>query len=319
MYTPVTADIVAEVFQWSTDTESTPPTTMTQLYTAFTCKLLMQHLSSHKEDSSKSGKIRSLEEVPADMKGRLLETCRLAWEGIVEQQLTFCSDVVGGDTLGLMHGVRELYGGEDGQLSYHFIHLTLHEFLSAYHITQLPPDKQEQVIREHVRTGHLNRVVRFYFGLTKPNHFTTGMILENLSDGATACPWLFEGGGVETVNEELRAVRVESSYSWSPLDYYVVGHSVAHYQFQWELDCSNASMGDEEMEMLSRGIASSTRNTLEGAVPTLKEQCMSDIMSALLKWKSLKPHQLQMRLHWYVTARDKRCIMNNFEAFAVSH
>ena len=137
MHTPVTADIVAEVFQWSRDTESTPPTTMTQLYTAFTCKLLMQHLSSHKEEGSKSGKIRSLEEVPADMKGRLLEMCRLAWKGIVEQQLTFSSDVVGGDTLGLMQGVRELYGGEDSQLSYHFIHLTLQEFLSAYHIAQL--------------------------------------------------------------------------------------------------------------------------------------------------------------------------------------
>ena len=66
-------------------------------YTAFTCKLLMQHLSSCKEGGSKSGKIGSLEEVPADMKERLLEMCRLAWEGIVEQQLTFSSDVVGGD------------------------------------------------------------------------------------------------------------------------------------------------------------------------------------------------------------------------------
>ena len=226
---------------------------MTQLYTAFTCKLLMQHLSSR----NISGNIRSLKEVPADMKGRLLEMCRLAWEGIVEQQLTFSSDVVGGDTLGLM---QELYGGEDGQLSYHFIHLTLQEFLSAYHITQLSLDKREQVIREHVKTGHLNRVVRFYFGLTKPNHFTTGMISEHLSDGATAYHWLFEAGDVETFTEELvpeRAVRVESSYSWSPLDYYVVGHSVAHYQFQWELNCSYASMGDEGMEMLSRGMASS--------------------------------------------------------------
>ena len=269
MHTPVTADIVAEVFQWSRNTKSTLPTTMTQLYTAFTCNLLIQHLFSHKEEGSKSEKIRSLEEVPADMKGRLLETCRLAWEGIVEQQLTFSSDVVGGDTLGLMHGVRELYGGEDGQLSYHFIHLTLQEFLSAYHITQLPLDKQEQVIREHVRTGHLNRVVRFYFGLTKPNHFTTGMISEHLSDGATAYHWLFEAGDVETFTEELgseRAVWVMPSYSWSPLDYYVVGHSIAHNQFQWKLDCFNASMGDEGMEMLSRGMASCDKDAWNGKI-----------------------------------------------------
>ena len=36
------------------------------------------------------------------------------------------SDVVGGDTLGLMHAVRELYGEMDSQVSYHFIHLTPH-------------------------------------------------------------------------------------------------------------------------------------------------------------------------------------------------
>ena len=272
MHTPVTADIVAEVFQWSRDTESTPPATMTQLYTAFTCKLLLQHLSSHKEEGSKSEKITSLEEIPADMKGRLLEMCRLAWEGIVEQQLTFNSDVVGGDTLGLMHGVRELYGGEDGQLSYHFIHVTLQEFLSAYHITQLPPEKQEQVIREHVRTGHLNRVVRFYFGLTKPNHFTAKMISKHLHnrDESTAYHWLFEVGDVKTATDVLGfiwSVHVRPSYNWSPLDYYMLGHSVARYQLHWKLDCRHTHLiRGEEMEMLSKGMASSTRGEWKGKI-----------------------------------------------------
>ena len=224
MHTPVTADIVAEVFQWSQDIESPPPTTLTQLYTAFTCKLLSQNLSSRKAEGRKSWKIRSLEEVPADVKEGLLEMCRQAWEGVVEQQLTFGSDVVGGDTLGLMDGVRELYGGEDGQLSYHFIHLTLQEFLSAYHITQLPQEKQEQIICKHVDTGHLNMVVRFYFGLTKPNHFTSQMISECLSDydKTTTYYWMFECGGMETITEELREVSVGQSYWWKPLDYHVL-------------------------------------------------------------------------------------------------
>ena len=37
MHTHVTADIIVEIFQWSRDREATLPTTMTQLYTAFTC------------------------------------------------------------------------------------------------------------------------------------------------------------------------------------------------------------------------------------------------------------------------------------------
>ena len=65
-------------------------------------------------------------------------------------------------------------------------------------------------------------MVRFYFGLTEPNNFIAGMISEHLSDGATACHWLFEAGDVEMVTEELglaREIHVKSSYSWSPLEY----------------------------------------------------------------------------------------------------
>ena len=256
MHTPVTADIVAEVFQWSQDIEFPPPTTLTHLYTAFICKLLMQNLSSHKAEGRRSRKIRSLEEVPDDMKEGLLKMCTMAWEGIVEQQLVFSSDIVGGNTLGLMHGVRELYGGEDSQFSYHFIHLTLQELLSAYHITQLPQEKQEQIIRKHVDTGHLNMVIRFYFGLTKCNRFTSIMILNHLSAyrQATAYHWLFECGDViEIITKELI---VSSSYSWNPLDYYVLGYCVSHYEFKWELDLAFTSMEDEDLDLLCRGIAS---------------------------------------------------------------
>ena len=266
MHTPVTADIVAEVFQWSQDIESPPPTTLTQLYTAFTCKFLLQNLSSQKAEGRK---IRSLEKVPPDVKEGLLKMCRLAWEGIVEQQLTFGSDVVGEDTLGLMHGVRELYGGEDSQLSYHFIHLTLQEFLSAYHITQLPQEKQEQIIRKHVHTGHLNMVVRFYFGLTKSNHFTSQMISEHLSyvykEQATAYHWLFESGDLKNITEELPGVSVSSSYSWNPLDYHVLGFSVSRYGLQWwKLMFSNTSMENEDLEMLFGGMASVPDTTWNG-------------------------------------------------------
>ena len=269
MHTPVTADIVAEVFQWSQDTESPPPRTTTQLYTRLTCKLL-----SGKTEGQKSGRMGSLEEVAAERKGGFVKMCRLAWEGIIKQQLTFSSDVVsalGGDTLGLTHKVRELHGGEDGQFSYHFIHLTLQEFLSAYHITQLPQDKQDQVIQEHIEIGHLNMVVRFYFGLTQPNHFTSAMISEHLFDDddeqATAYHWLFEAG--DGVPEELgsnKEVSVSSSYSWNPLDYYAVGHCISHYQFQWKLHFTSASMGDEGFEMICKGMASNTKTTHSGEI-----------------------------------------------------
>ena len=286
MHTPVTADIVAEVFQWSQDIESPPPTTLTQLYTTFTCKLLMQNLSSRKAEGRKSWKIRSLEEVPAHVKKRLLKMCRLAWEGIVEQQLTFSSNVVGGDTLGLMDGVRELYGGE---LSYHFIHLTLQEFLSAYHITQLPQEKQEQIIRKHVHTDHLNMVIRFYFGLMKPNHFTSKMIRDHLSYmQATACYWLFECGDLEIITEEMRKVSVR--LAWNPLDYHVLGYCVSRYELQWELNFSWTSMEEEGIEMLCRGMASAPDTTWNGELEA--DFNHNNITSEGMKWFTKIPLQL---------------------------
>ena len=311
MHTPVTADIVAEVFQWSQDTESPPPRTTTQLYTRLTCKLL-----SGKTEGQKPGRMGSLEEVAAERKGGFLKMCRLAWEGIIKQQLTFNSDVVsalGGDTLGLTHKVRELHGGEDGQFSYHFIHLTLQEFLSAYHITQLPQDKQDQVIREHIKIGHLNMVVRFYFGLTQPNHFTLAMISQHLFDDndnddddddddddggdeqATVYHWLFEAG--DGVPEELglnKEVSVRSSYSWNPLDYYAVGHCISHYQFQWELNFRVVFMGDEEFEMICKGMASNTKTTHSGEIKG--DFSFNFITSDGLKWFLEIPIQLLQQM-----------------------
>ena len=274
MHTPVTANIVADVFQWCGDTESPLPTTMTELYTVFICMLLTQHTHSKP--------IRSLDEVPEDVKN----LCRLAWQGLVEQQrLTFSSDEVGEKTLGLMRAVKELYGGKDDQLSYHFIHLTLQEFLSAYHITQLPPDKQEQIIREHIDTGHLTMTVRFFFGLTKPNTLTSSLISHHISsqvdsESSNVFHWLFETGEGKP-DGSGRSVVVGSSYSWSPLDYYVLGHAISPCNFSWELSLTH--MGDEGMEMLCKGMSASTDNTCAGKI-TRAYFSFNNITSEGFKW-----------------------------------
>ena len=286
MHTPVTANIVADVFQWCGDTESPLPTTMTELYTVFICMLLTQHTHSKP--------IRSLDEVPEDVKN----LCRLAWQGLVEQQrLTFSSDEVGEKTLGLMRAVKELYGGKDDQLSYHFIHLTLQEFLSAYHITQLPPDKQEQIIREHIDTGHLTMTVRFFFGLTKPNTLTSSLISHHISSqfdskSSNVFHWLFETGEGKP-DGSGRSVRVKSSYSWSLLDYYVLGHAISQCNFSCELYLRNTSMGDEGMEMLCKGMSASTDNTCAGKI-TKAYFSDNNITSEGVKWlHNIQPETLQ--------------------------
>ena len=271
MHTPVTANIVTDVFQWSRDMESTPPTTVTRLYTAYTCKLLMQHFSGHKAHGKQSWKIGSLEDLPPDVHQQLLALSKLAWEGIMKQQLTFSSADIGGVTLGLIESGKELYRGQDAKLSYHFIHLTLQEFLAAYHITQLPLHTQQQLIREHVKVGHLSVVMKFYFGLSKFNTFTSEMIQEHISDdeSAAAYHWMYEAGDTEAVSNLLASrelIEVESYHEWSPLDYFVLGHSIAYSQSKWKLNFSYSYMGNEGIEMFSKGLMKMRAVTWNGEI-----------------------------------------------------
>ena len=249
MLTPVVKDIIAEVFEWRRDINTSFPTTMTQLYTAFTCKLLTQHC--------KKGTIISLEKIPADMKKRLRELSTLAWEGTADKRLTFNSKEVNGDTLGLMYSVRR-----GSRLIYHFIHPTLQDFLSAYHISRhLLPDIQESIIRTNHKTDHWNMAVKFYFGLTQPNRFTSRMIAERIGnpDDATPYHWLFEVADVKKLTEMLgldRTYMVQPSHSWKALDCYVLGCAAAVCPFKWHFDFRRVCVtGDECVGMLCKGMA----------------------------------------------------------------
>lgn len=163
-----TANIVTEVSKWCQEIKFSLPSTMTQLYTAYACKLMTHHL----KEQGNACIIHSLEEIPADIHPHFLKLCKIAWESTVAN--CNCSDVAG-DTLGLIQTVK----GKGGQLTY-FSHQTLQEFLSAYHIAQLPLKEQEDVVQNLIKSGDLKVVVKFYFGLTKHHEFTSRMISEFL-------------------------------------------------------------------------------------------------------------------------------------------
>ena len=55
--------------------------------------------------------------------------------------------------------------------SFFFIHLTVQEFLAAVHVSLLKVDKQREVWARYLGVLHMAQVWRFYFGLTKLQHF----------------------------------------------------------------------------------------------------------------------------------------------------
>ena len=86
MHTPITVKMATEVFSWSQHTEVLPPTTMTQLFTAFTLKTLVDHLSTHPVYHKQQLKVTIFSDLPTDVYKPFQDLCRMAYEGILNRQ-----------------------------------------------------------------------------------------------------------------------------------------------------------------------------------------------------------------------------------------
>ena len=256
MYTPVTAKMAAEVFSWSQHTESPPPTTMTELFTTFTLKTLVDHLSTHPAYHKQQLKVTTFSDLPTDVYKQFQDLCRMANEGILNrQQLVFSSAHLptGFAPLGLMQEVPQLY--TEGRVSsYHFIHLTLQEYLAAVHISQLPTHEQKRLFQEHVNSGHFKMTTRFLAGHTKlaniPPDITMGTKLNCFH-------FLFEAKDISMTTRNLGSneMVVIPHYSWTPLDYYVTGHAISHSNCSWRLYFDHSSIDDEKFKLFCQGCA----------------------------------------------------------------
>ena len=261
MYTPVTAKISAEVFTLSQHNELPPPTTMTELFTAFTLKILANHLSTHPVHHKRQLKVTTFNDLPTVVYKQFQHLCRMAYEGILNrQQLVFSVAHLptGFAPLGLMQEVPQLYT-EGRASSYHFIHLTLQEYLAAIHISQLPAHDQTRLLLEHLGRGHFKMTLRFVAGLTKLANTPSGIIkslMERDDTKLTYFHFLFEAKDISVTTRTLGTdeMVVKSHYSWTPLDYYVTGHAISYSNCPWKLTFYR-SMDGEKFELFCQGCA----------------------------------------------------------------
>ena len=256
LYTTLNAKMTAEVFTWSQHTKSPPPTTMTELFTAFTFKTLVDHLSTHPVYHKQQLKVTTFSDLPTDVYKQFQDLCRMAYEGILNrQQLVFSATHLptGFVPLGLMQEVPQLFT-EGRASSYHFIHLTLQEYLAAVHISQLPAHEQTRLFQKHVNSGHFKMTMRFLAGLTKlaniPPDITRSTELNYFH-------FLLEAKNISMTTTTLSSdeMNVRSHYSWTPLDYYVTGHAICHSNCSWRLYFVSSSIDDEKFELFCQGCA----------------------------------------------------------------
>ena len=302
MFTPVTAKMAAEVFTWSQHTESPAPTTMTELFTTFTLKTLVDHLSTHPVYHKQQLKVTTFSDLPTDVYKQFQDLCRMAYEGILNrQQLVFSAAHLptGFAPLGLMQEVPQLYT-EGRASSYHFIHLTLQEYLSAVHMSQLPAHEQTRLFQEYVNSGHFKMTMRFLAGRTKLANIPPDITMDNKLN---YFHFLFEAKHISMTTRTLGSgeMVVKSHYSWTPLDYYVTGHAISHSNCSWILNFELSSIDDEKFEMFCQGCAASGGTGCRGHISHAYFWGNDITSKSIQPFVNIPPHILQNMRELYLS------------------
>ena len=173
MNIPINCAIVVEVYR-SLAAVSTGPKTMTQLYQALVMTLLLRYLMSHPNYRNTQWTITRFEDLPNPIYQQLKQISQLAYTGMMNfQQLIFSDLPSNFETLGLLQKVAEFYPHRGQSVSYNFLHLTLQEFLAAYHISLMDNKEQE---RHFLEFGYLVKDIKSYL----PSRFL-GYVLQFLS------------------------------------------------------------------------------------------------------------------------------------------
>ena len=232
MYIPLNAAIVVNIYRNSRRTGCPIPKTLTQLYTRL-CLIILQRYLKDRSDHIPLNKFTDL---PEEYLRHFLKLSELAFEGFKENEVIFYSDALPGDLVhfGFLDTVLSFY--IEGGASHNFLHLTFQEFLTAYHISQLPHHDRQEVFKQYCNHYRWNVVWRFVAGLTCLESFwheainkAFVTIRENkcmLSRKFLQC--LYE---VQISDFDFAATfgtnEVSASWAFGPLEKYALGYCIA--------------------------------------------------------------------------------------------
>ena len=290
MYVPLNSAIVTHVYESCKSSDTVVPKTMTQLYSSLIRTLLLRYLKDKEEHKDTCTNINSFKNLPQPVYDQFCEICKIAYKGIVcaKTELIFQDLPSDFDPLGLMQSCPELYVDRGASVSHNFLHLTVQEYLAAYHISQQSKDDQVAFMREHMESEckwvpfmreckKLEVVVRFLAGLTElgrglwdvvrgfaceymPNTNMVEKYGSKLEEGIECITFqtlhcLFESQNSSAVNSVLGSDCVYFYYDdfiVSPFDWYVLGYSITNFSCHWKLEFNYCEL--ESVERFLRAL-----------------------------------------------------------------
>ena len=161
-YLPVNVAIICFLY----DYDPKLPETQTEMYKLFTTSIIIRQLKQY----NPSFKLQSLEDLKDEEEKLFKKLCSIAFEMMANFRKVMSRGEFTADSqlsLGLVTTDISAHWSGEYQNSYSFLHLTLQEFLAAYHISKASQEKQKEVIEKYWDIVPMRNVWTFYFGLAK--------------------------------------------------------------------------------------------------------------------------------------------------------
>ena len=168
---PLNCAIVCNL--WHT-LEGVLPRTLTELYAKITLSIILRNHRKKFDQSAIS--FSSFDSILEDLQEMFWLVCKFAFECLSRDQIVFLEDEIASFIskivyyqdkflcFGLLQSARSLLPVGQG-LSFHFVHLTIQEFLAALHLVTLPNEEKLKVCEAHLSSVRFAMVWRFMFGL----------------------------------------------------------------------------------------------------------------------------------------------------------
>ena len=268
MYVPLNSAIVTHVYESCKSSGTVVPKTMTQLYSSLIRTLLLRYLKDKEEYKDTCTNINCFKDLPQPVYDQFCEICEIAYKGIecAETELIFQDLPSDFDSLGLMQSCPELYVDRGASVSYNFLHLTVQEYLAAYHISQQSRDEQVEFMEDDIYEKEV--VVRFLAGLTELGRdlwdVVRGFAFEDIPSSSFLSEerniiklkifhCLFESQSPSAVTSVLGSDCVHFDCdSELPFDFYVLGYCITHSSCEWKLELQYCEL--ESVELFLRAL-----------------------------------------------------------------
>ena len=172
-YVPLHVAILVHIFLTM---KGALPTTLHELFCFLVLCCIVREQATHDPNTSLP-ELSSLDDLPDDLKSKLSNLSKLAYNGVVQDKVVFYSKdlrtvhlPVNLPSLGLLQAVEGL-ALYSKSLSYNFLHLSVQELLAAHHISQMASIEQVKVFMQlFIGSSRFQAVLHYYSGFTKLNN-----------------------------------------------------------------------------------------------------------------------------------------------------